>query len=196
MKTWKVIPGTEGLYEVSTCGAVRRNNKVLKQGYNHKGYPRVYLSIRNKQTTVLVHKLVLLAFVGPAPDGHETLHKNNIKTDNRLCNLRWGTRSENIQQTYDEGRKSWFEQHPRLAAKVRGKNPARGEKRATRLSDEKVMLARKLRREGLSYKKISAQLGAPFITVYNAILGRNWAHLPGALPKIYGTEDKRASRSS
>jgi hypothetical protein len=43
-----------------------------------------------------VHVLVLLAFVGPAPEGTECRHLNGIRTDNRLENLAWGTRAENV----------------------------------------------------------------------------------------------------
>jgi hypothetical protein len=43
----------------------------------------------------LVHRLVLLAFVGQPGFGQECLHGNGIPYDNRLENLRWGTRKEN-----------------------------------------------------------------------------------------------------
>lgn len=42
-----------------------------------------------------IHQIVLEAFCGPCPDGMEVLHGNGIRTDNRLSNLRYGTRSEN-----------------------------------------------------------------------------------------------------
>jgi DNA-binding transcriptional regulator YiaG len=44
---------------------------------------------------VFVHRLVMLAFVGPCPAGHEVRHINGDPSDNRLVNLRYGTRSEN-----------------------------------------------------------------------------------------------------
>jgi hypothetical protein len=50
-----------------------------------------------------VHKLVLLAFVGPNPPKYECLHANGDPADNRLVNLRWGTRSENIQDAVRHG---------------------------------------------------------------------------------------------
>jgi len=42
-----------------------------------------------------VHRLVLLAFKGPCPRGREACHKNGNGLDNRIKNLKWGTRSEN-----------------------------------------------------------------------------------------------------
>jgi hypothetical protein len=50
-----------------------------------------------------VHRLVLLAFVGPCPAGHEVLHLNHQPADNRLENLRYGTRSENIAMDWAVG---------------------------------------------------------------------------------------------
>lgn len=38
-----------------------------------------------------VHSLVMLAFVGPLPDGWEVCHRNGVATDNRLVNLRYDT---------------------------------------------------------------------------------------------------------
>lgn len=45
--------------------------------------------------TVYVHHLVLLAFVGPRPDGLICCHKNGDPTDNRPDNLRWDTYASN-----------------------------------------------------------------------------------------------------
>jgi hypothetical protein len=42
-----------------------------------------------------IHRLVLETFVGECPEGNEALHNNGNYLDNRLSNLRWGTRSEN-----------------------------------------------------------------------------------------------------
>ena len=97
METWKAIPGYEGRYEVSDQGRVRSfrrvaNGQLLRPGRMPQGHLSVALGRGNSQC---VHKLVLLAFVGPAPDKHECCHNNGNPADNRLENLRWGTRSEN-----------------------------------------------------------------------------------------------------
>lgn len=56
----------------------------------------------------MVHQLVLEAFVGPRPKAKQgslidVLHINGDPTDNRLENLKYGTRGENIKQDYDTG---------------------------------------------------------------------------------------------
>ena len=102
---WKPIPGYEGRYQVSDQGRVMsfvRNKKgiILRPGRMPQGHLSVALGRGNSHC---VHKLVLLAFVGAAPEKYECLHINGIPSDNRLCNLRWGTRSENIKDSYAHG---------------------------------------------------------------------------------------------
>lgn len=107
---WRPITGFEDLYEVSDMGRVRsgdhytagRNGstrrvpgRVLKPSLSKTGYPRVNLCRDGGKTMRLIHQLVLEAFVGPRPDGTITCHWNDVPTDNRLTNLRWGTPSEN-----------------------------------------------------------------------------------------------------
>lgn len=80
-------------YEVSTLGRVRRvNGHVLIARPNTSGYPAVNIARR----TYRVHRLVLEAFVGPCPDGHQCCHSNGNRADNRLSNLRWDTFMANI----------------------------------------------------------------------------------------------------
>ena len=118
-EVWKPVPGYEGLYEVSDQGRVRsldrditqksrwgtwftlrKKGKLLRPGRMPQGHQSVALGRRNSQC---VHKLVLMAFVGPAPDRHECCHNNGDPSDNRLENLRWGTRRENILDAVKHG---------------------------------------------------------------------------------------------
>ena len=57
-----------------------------------------------------VHQIIMETFVGNAPIGMEVLHKNGDPTDNRLSNLRYGTRTENILDVYHQG-KRWRKLH-------------------------------------------------------------------------------------
>lgn len=117
---WRAIPGYEGAYEVSNQGRVRSlerriplttatgkissravKARVLKPGLDSAGY----LSVSLNRTSHRVHWLVLSAFVGECPFGYERLHRNGSKTDNRLTNLRYGTRSENMQDMVWHGQR-------------------------------------------------------------------------------------------
>lgn len=118
---WRPIPGWQGFYEVSDQGSVRgvsrtvnrRNNspmriapRVLKSWCNvADGHPMAVLSdMRNgKRSYRYVHALVMEAFVGPLPEGQQVRHLNDVFTDNRLCNLAYGSRSENNFDRVDNG---------------------------------------------------------------------------------------------
>lgn len=43
-----------------------------------------------------VHRLICSAFNGKSPKGYDVDHVNGIKTDNRMENLRWASRSSNL----------------------------------------------------------------------------------------------------
>ena len=47
---------------------------------------------------ILVHHAVLLAWVGPCPDGYQADHINGNAGDNRLENLEWVTPAENMRR--------------------------------------------------------------------------------------------------
>lgn len=47
----------------------------------------------------------MLAFVGPKPSGTEILHLDHDPANNRLVNLKYGTRTENLRMDYDAERR-------------------------------------------------------------------------------------------
>ena len=93
-EVWQYVPGSDGVYEVSSRGRVWSNcsKRLLSLSVANTGYHQVNLggNIRH------VHRLVLEAFVGPCPASCEGCHENGIKTDNHLENLRWDTRKGNM----------------------------------------------------------------------------------------------------
>ena len=69
----------------------------LKHVVSHKGYDRVGLHRDGKKKKFSVHRLVAQTFI-PNPDNKpEVDHINQDRSDNRLENLRWVTKSENGQ---------------------------------------------------------------------------------------------------
>ena len=117
---YKDIPGYDGLYRVSNFGDVKSCSRDVFTGSgdkrriiklkekrlnpsNRKGYKVVNLRKDNKTLTIGVHQLVLWAFVGVQQKGIEVRHLNSNPSDDRLENLRYGTKSENMQDAVELG---------------------------------------------------------------------------------------------
>lgn len=108
---WRPVVGYEGYYEVSDLGRVRSIDRVVQSvdgrsmrysgvvlagKASKSGRVQVALARPGHRTwTPLVHRLVLDAFVGPCPDGHECCHYDDNPQNNRLENLRWDTKVAN-----------------------------------------------------------------------------------------------------
>lgn len=103
-KEWRDVSGYEGLYKVSSEGeVVGPRGFILKGGINVRGYKYVILSNGKSQVNRVVHRLVATAFIDNPHNKEDVNHLNGVKTDNRLVNLEWATRSENVQHAYDTG---------------------------------------------------------------------------------------------
>lgn len=71
------------------------------------GYIRVRLyHSGGGMARLLVHRIVLEAFVGPCPEGKEACHGDGDPTNNALDNLRWDTRKNNCWDAEKHGTSS------------------------------------------------------------------------------------------
>lgn len=96
------IPGFPA-YRVDAAGVVygKQSNRPLRPWVS-AGYLTVGLRRDGRTHRFHVHRLVLMAFVGPG-DGLDGCHNNGDRMDNRLENLRWGTRADNIRDQVRHG---------------------------------------------------------------------------------------------
>ena len=97
---WKDIEGYEGLYQVSNLGRVKSlhysKEKIIKLRKNKSGYLEANLCKEGKVKIMMAHRLVANAFISNPKNKEQVDHINTIRDDNRVENLRWATRSENI----------------------------------------------------------------------------------------------------
>lgn len=179
IESWKPIPGYSG-YEVSDLGRIRSYRvkggggpnrmraepRLLKPTINAKGYP-IVCPVRDRTSHVEnVHKLVLLAFVGPRPDGTETRHLDGNKLNTRLDNLCYGTTRENADDNL------------RLAAYVHD-----GDHPRSRLTPDVVVELRTLWATGLSRKTLAKRFCISVGHVKQVVLGRTWKQTGGPIAR-------------
>ncbi len=85
-------------YSVSNLGNVRndKTGRILKLFPNPDGYLLVFLYKESNKKTHKIHRLVGLAFLPNTDNLSDIDHINQIKTDNRVENLRWCSRENNL----------------------------------------------------------------------------------------------------
>lgn len=102
---WRNVKEYEGLYLVSDCGKVKSlySGAELKLQNHPSGYLRVNLYKDGKLKSLLVHRLVVEAFIGDFSDGAVTNHKDGNKKNNAVGNLEIVSQSENVKHAHRTG---------------------------------------------------------------------------------------------
>lgn len=122
MKQLKKFPS----YSADESGNIYRtkdvNGKPIKRlvrpRLDRYGYYKINLSEKGKTTTVKVHRIIAETFI-PNPKRRSTVnHINGKKTDNKVSNLEWLTRRQNLKLTKGMKRKTISKRHRQLEAKV------------------------------------------------------------------------------
>lgn len=117
MEEWKDIKDYEGLYQISNLGRIKSlkrykknhsktqmiEEKILLPHSTRTGYICVCLCKDAKPKQKTIHRLVAEAFIPNPENKEEVNHIDGDKTNNRVENLEWCTRCENIQHSFKNG---------------------------------------------------------------------------------------------
>lgn len=183
VEQWKEIPEFPG-YEASDHGKIRsywkqsgkiggggkwflsdNPQRILKPGKARRNpYPIVILQKNHKRICMKVHRLILLAFIGPCPEGMEGCHKDGNRQNPRLDNLRWDTRAGNNIDRYRHGH---YETQPKGEAHPNSK-----------LKKEDIIQIRKMIIQGISLADIGRSLDVSTSNICAISKGRTWRHVP------------------
>lgn len=140
MEIWKPIPNFSR-YEASDKGNVRSlkykngNRTVVLKPCITGGYLQtMILNDDGKYMTQKIHRLITLAFYGERPIGKDEVnHIDGNKLNNRIENLEYVSRKENIQHCLDN-----HLQTPFVGSQVG----------TAKLTEDQVLMLRKLKKEG------------------------------------------------
>ena len=99
----------------------------------------------------------MMAFIGPRPDGMDVAHKNGIRNDNRLENLRYDTKTGNCADKKLHG----TQQYGRQVS-------------TSKLTEEQVMA---IRMDGRGIRKIGREYGVHHKSISSIKNGKNWSWL-------------------
>lgn len=127
------------------------------------GYTMVeLLDVYNLGCRLMLHKLILEAFVGPAPsDKPFGLHRNDIRSDNRVDNLYWGTKQDNGLDKIRNG------------GSILGQNSVH-----SKLTDNDVITIRhRYHKEKATIKQLAIDYDVSRATISDIIRGKKWKHL-------------------
>lgn len=188
---WRDITGYEGIYQVSSLGRIKRvkgnggthAGRIMKTGESKSEYRTVTLSVNSIKRTFALHRLVASAFLGEPPTSeHQINHINSNKYDNRLCNLEWITRFENMQHAFAAKGRTYLHRNREQPKRLR--HP-RAEKQhilpktkhfphTSKLTWEIVGQIRRLHDIGYTYTSISIMYGIATSTVYSIANMNTW----------------------
>lgn len=148
---WKEVPGFETKYAVSSFGNVKnlKRNKLLspsKSKTNPYWKFSLGIGVKDKAWSIPVHRLVAMTFL-PNPDNlPEVHHIDHNKENNRLDNLQWVSKSDNIKAAIAAGK-----HHGGFKVGIKH--------HSSRFTDTQIKWMRELHKEGYTYSEICEIFG-------------------------------------
>ncbi|MCS6281451.1 MAG: HNH endonuclease [Dolichospermum sp.] len=153
---WKDIKGFEGYYTVNDSGEIKNmlTGKILKQS-NSNGYRSVRLTKDKKRSVGSVHRIVASSFLDLCDKKKEVNHRNGLKNDNRIENLEWCNRKENVDHSIKHGLVNY----------------------AKKLDEFKVLAIHTFFISGKNLTEISKLYGISVSTVHEIVNNKTWKNV-------------------
>jgi protein gp37 len=127
--------------------------KEMAVDVGEQGHARVTLRRADNEQRFFVHRLVLETFDRPARSDEQGCHIDGDATNNALWNLRWGTQSQNWDDSKRHGTR----------------------RRYSKLTDEQVMELRRMAACGMNSAELGRRFGISDTQARNIISGRQWS---------------------
>lgn len=141
-------------------GRMSGNRYVMAGWVSDKGYNKVMLRGSGRNRQALVSNLVALAFLGDRPEGMDVLHDDGNSTNDRLSNLRYGTKVQN------------------MADKLRHGTQPLGENSHLAKQDEAtVRLVKEALAQNEKHVSIARRLGVSAKWISDVARGISWKHV-------------------
>ena len=187
---WRPVPGFKA-YEISDHGRVRSwrrqgtspelrdEPRVRRLNVQLSGHVRIGLLDENQKVQHLyIHRLVLLAFVGPPPSPeHQACHfPDRDPRNNHYKNLRWGTAVDNAGDRHKHNTTPRGKTHGLVRKPER---VPRGERNGRAvLSEQDIPVILRRLSAGESKRELAAEYGITGPTLRKIELGKLWKTVP------------------
>lgn len=102
---WKIVEEFPD-YEVSSLGQIRNRGtkRILNPSISSQGYYKTTLTNKNVVKSILIHRLVALAFLDKPESSNLTVnHKDGNKLNNKVYNLEWLSIKDNLAHARETG---------------------------------------------------------------------------------------------
>lgn len=152
-------------YKVTNFGRIIGARGEIKQRLNNDGYLVATVGIKEKRTSIKVHRIVATLFVdGKTEERNEVNHIDYNRANPRADNLEWTSHKENIAYSVENGRH---------------KDKQLGTKNVKAiLSEDDVYDIRMLFDSGvMSQKELATAYNVGWSTIHNICFRLTWTHL-------------------